>query len=572
MFNRNSAPHLLKYATLFVCLIVVHNASAGSWQRGQPLGGFAAVDVYTPDRDSPTGPAGIKSLLIVLHGCVQPISSFQNANLEDAAEAYGMVIAVPDAVHKAGFSCWAYWTGAPSRSNNDYENLIELAQDMTADPGRSIDSNQVYIAGLSSGATFAHTTACLAPDIFAGVGVSAGPSIGTSSNGALGGCEQANVASRCANYAGSYASFFATQISSIAQADDDATVDKCYNAQNSDGMAQLYGVQVVPGSNIITEGSNTATETLWQDGRVSKLWFNGGVRHAWSGGAGASGAYISPASINYATYLGNYFSTYNRRVNRNQPPLVEELILTTAGSVINISAAVSDSDGEVVSADATVTDLATNEMVDAVSLSGVVASESTFTGDTLPLSDGLYRVATVARDEGNAASPVVANNIRVGNEPEPSAPQLSDIGVLVDGNCATVAGTVVDVNRDLNSVQATFSIGDVEASITDTRYSAEACDLPPGVNNVTVTATDLSGLTSTDGIAFAIDDGQTATISEHISAGRLDYPNYADCYLEYGFDAFTLTQVIIDAESANCRWQDDDASCIGPQRSCSATQ
>ncbi|WP_421706444.1 alpha/beta hydrolase family esterase [Alloalcanivorax xenomutans] len=158
-------------------------ASAGAWQNNLPLGGFNKVHLYTPDSDSPVGNG--KALLIVLHGCTQSIDAYKTANLEAAAEEYGMVVAVPDAMNKAGFGCWSYWQGSKSRSAGDYKNLINLANTLSGDAARGIDPNQVYIAGLSSGASFANTTACLAPDVFAGVGVSAGPSVGTSSSGAI---------------------------------------------------------------------------------------------------------------------------------------------------------------------------------------------------------------------------------------------------------------------------------------------------------------------------------------------------------------------------------------------------
>ena len=213
---------------------------AGTWQNNQSVGGFSKVHIYTPESQSEIGEG--KALLIVLHGCTQSIDAFKTANLEAAADQYGMVIAVPDAMNKAGFSCWSYWQGTKSRSSADYKNLISLANTMSGDASRNIDANQVYIAGLSSGAAFANTTACLAPDVFAGMGISAGPSIGTSSNGAISTCESADVTARCNSYAGSYKSHLDTQITSIAHGDADTTVNTCYNEQNANGMAGVYGV------------------------------------------------------------------------------------------------------------------------------------------------------------------------------------------------------------------------------------------------------------------------------------------------------------------------------------------
>ena len=88
--------------------------------------------------------------MLVLHGCVQPINNYLSANLEEAAEAHGMVIAVPDAMNKAG----GIAAGLLARWSGDYKNLIK-ANALSGDVARNIDPKQVYIAGLSSGAAMA---------------------------------------------------------------------------------------------------------------------------------------------------------------------------------------------------------------------------------------------------------------------------------------------------------------------------------------------------------------------------------------------------------------------------------
>ncbi len=296
------------------------NASAGSWDS-KSIGGLS-TSVYVPATSSPVGEG--KSLLIVLHGCLQSNTAFKTANLDKAAEEYGMVIAAPYAAEKKGMSCWGYWTdgwsGSPrDRDQGDYKRLHDLTNKMINDSNYDIDPNQVYIAGLSSGASYAMIMGCMSPNLFAGVGISAGPSAGTSSSGWNSHQSTASeTASRCKSYAEGNASHFSTQIASTAAGSSDSTVPQSYTKQNAEAMAIVYGVNQLSGTNSI-EGK--ATETLW-DGpegknQVSMLKFNG-VDHAWSGGAGASGSYISGASINYGMYLGEYFSKNNLRVE-NEP-------------------------------------------------------------------------------------------------------------------------------------------------------------------------------------------------------------------------------------------------------------
>ncbi|WP_226667314.1 alpha/beta hydrolase family esterase [Microbulbifer aggregans] len=302
--------HLLT-GLLTTTMIGAASAQAGSWEQNLASSGFSKVHIYTPDSRSSIGDG--YALMILLHGCVQPIDNYLGANLEAAAEELGMVIAVPDAEHKAGYNCWAYWEDKRDRAHGDYQLLVQLAQTLAAEPARDIDPAQVYIAGLSSGATFAHTTACLAPDVFAGAAASAGPSIGTSPAGALGNCEIADVAQRCADYSGDYREHLNTQIFAVAHGSKDNVVDACYLEQNATGMANLYGVRRLQGTEILREGNAIAELTQWQDGRVGMLTLEG-VGHSWSGGSGASGQYIDANGVNLARQLGRFFQQHNLRV------------------------------------------------------------------------------------------------------------------------------------------------------------------------------------------------------------------------------------------------------------------
>lgn len=534
------------------------SAWAGSWQTNQSVGNFTKVHVYTPDTVSPVGQG--RALLVVLHGCTQSVDAYLTANLEPAADAYGMVIAVPDALNKAGFSCWSYWQGTKSRNAGDYANLLSLVSAMTADNSKGIDPDQVYIAGLSSGAAFANTTACLAPDVFAGVGVSAGPSIGTSSSGAIGSCEYADVATRCQQYAGSYSGSLNDQIASIAHGDADTTVDQCYNRQNAEGMAGTYNVTELPGSNVIGSGSRTMQEFLWQDGRVSMVWLNG-VDHAWSGGVGASGSYINGNGYNYAMYLGQYFADNNQRVDRNQAPVVSNVSAVDTGGQLQISGNAVDTDGSVSSVEVQVEDNAQNNYQYSTS----TQANGDFSLTTASLPDALYIIAVSATDDAGAVSEGVSVTERVGPPPPPTAPVLTNVVSDVTAQCVTVSGDVFDENEDLMGVSVGFASGNVNATVNGVNFTAEACDQPGGEQTITVTATDMGGLSSSTSLTVNVDAGVTATLTDHINAGRLDYTNYANCYLEYSDAAFKLDEV---TSGELCLWQDDDASCAGPTQSC----
>ncbi|RZF78164.1 esterase [Pseudoalteromonas sp. S4488] len=557
---------------VFCAAIFSQPSFAGSWQQNVSIGGFNNVHIYTPDTQSSIGNG--HSLMLVLHGCVQPINNYLTANLEDAAEAHGMVIAVPDAMNKAGYSCWSYWQGAINRSSGDYKNLINLANALSGDAARNIDPKQVYIAGLSSGAAMAAQTACVAPDVFAGVAPSAGPTIGTSSSGAISTCEtvpENTFVSRCESYAGSYKDHFATQIAVIGHGTADTTVNTCYNQQNADGFAALYAVNQLSGTTTISDdATRTAEQSLWQDNRVAMLWFNN-LDHSWSGGQGASGDYVAANSINFATYLGEYFAANNKRVDRNAGPEISNLTATDSNNQLTITGSAVDPEGGVTNVDINVYSLAGGAASLIESLNVQVDANNTFSGVTSALSDGLYEVRVSATDNEAKQGDEANLTVRVGPEPAAAAPLLSDTAASVNGQCATVTGTVIDDNQNLSTVVVSFSNGDVTATVNGLEYFAEQCNLAGGNNSAVITATDDTALTSTDSISFVIDAGVTGDYNLHINEDHISWgEGYSACYLAFGTAPFTMREY--SAGTNQCQWiADDDSSCAGPLQACKTT-
>ena len=546
-------------------------AQAGSWQNNAALGGFNAVNVYTPDSVSPVGNG--RALLIVLHGCTQAHSAFAGAKLEVAAETHGMVVAVPDAMHKAGFSCWDYWNATKSRSFNDYAKLIALANALRNDPVRNIDADQVYIAGLSSGAAFAAQTACLAPDVFAGVAPSAGPAIGTSSNGAfsLENVPPATFKTRCEGYAGTHKPHLATQMALIAHGTADYTVPMGYNEVNSNGFAAVYGVSKLAGTSTINDApGKTAELHQWQNGRVGMLWLNG-LGHAWSGGNGASGSYVGNNSINFADFLGGWFAQHNPRVSHNLPPEISGLSAVEIAGTLSISGTANDADGSVQQVSIQLHGLGTGTPTLVQTLTATLSGNS-FSATSAVLVDDLYRITAIATDDEGAGSTPVQITVRVGPEPPAIAPVLSGTTASVAGQCATITGTVTDANQNLASVSVTFSTGgSVSASISGTQYSAQHCNLPGGAQSATVTATDGTALSASTTIGFSIDAGQSGDYNFHIAQGHITWGSgYAACYLAFGTSTFIMHEVA--QGNGQCRWvADGAATCQGPVQACSAS-
>lgn len=301
------------------------SAATGSWTT-ETIAGMS-VRLYTP-ASAPALPAG-RALMVSLHGCVQTASVLQSAgNWAATAEKYGMVVALPDAPNGGVvLGCWDYYDANHSRTapaRHD-DNLLGLVTALTGRAGLGIDDDQVYLSGLSSGGGETMVMGCLAPDVFAGIGINAGPTVGTTS-GQISSVAVSQTQGRntCTGFAGSASGAFASQLTSVVYGSNDTTVAPGYNTLNAQIMASIYGAGTTSSFSLSTlAGSNTAgSGTLYADAagpRVSLIQ-NTGLGHNWPAGGGPGGSYVSTNSIDYPAYVTGFFFDNNRRVDRSGSP------------------------------------------------------------------------------------------------------------------------------------------------------------------------------------------------------------------------------------------------------------
>ncbi len=300
-------------------------AATGPWTTESIAG--MNVRLYTP-ASAPTLGAG-RALMVSLHGCVQTASTLQTAgNWAATAERYGMVVALPDAPNGGVvLGCWDYYDANHSRTSpaRHDDNLLALVSTLTARGTLGIDAAQVYLSGLSSGGGETMVMGCLAPDVFAGIGINAGPTVGTTS-GQIGSVAVSQTQGRntCTTFAGSASGAFATQLTSVVYGSNDTTVAPGYNTLNAQIMAGIYGAGSTSTFALTgLAGTNTAgSGTLYADAagpRVSLIQ-NTGLGHNWPAGGGPGGSYVSTNSIDYPAYVTGFFFQNNRRVDRSGTP------------------------------------------------------------------------------------------------------------------------------------------------------------------------------------------------------------------------------------------------------------
>lgn len=165
-------------------------ANGTHWSYEKNFVGLPHAWVYTPASFSKKAP-NKRAVVFHLPGCGElPYQIAQGSGWPQVAEDNGFVIVVPEVISPIypnaaapNVGCYDFGLTAldqPSRYSTDHAALIKAGTDIAKKrPELQIDPRQIYIAGLSAGATVAMQVACMAPEVFAGVGSVAGPSLGS---------------------------------------------------------------------------------------------------------------------------------------------------------------------------------------------------------------------------------------------------------------------------------------------------------------------------------------------------------------------------------------------------------
>ncbi len=187
-----------------------------NWTYENDFVGFPHAWVYRP-KGFTKKVTNKRGAVIHLVGCGQlPYQVAQGGGWPQVAEDFGLVVIVPEIVTPVypnaaavNIACYNYGAGSPlptmpSRTSSDHATIIAAAQKLVKDRTElAVDPHQMYLSGLSAGAAVAMQVACMAPDLFAGVGVVAGPAMGTNQNQAviLPTITADKVKSQCTTYA-----------------------------------------------------------------------------------------------------------------------------------------------------------------------------------------------------------------------------------------------------------------------------------------------------------------------------------------------------------------------------------
>ncbi len=329
---------------LLAALFTPGAASAAAWESKTIA--THPTWIYTPDgklQDSAK-----RGLMVVLHGCLQTNEQVKNGgHLEGVAEQFGLVVAVPYVTKADGYlrECWNYNYQTDDKSGHLAE-IIALTRDLTKDG--AIDPKHVYVVGLSSGGALALKLGCKAPDLYAGIGAIAGPSVGSDQYNALvdkSSIPRTNVENAikvCKSLAGGNAASLATQIANIAYGDMDRNgprqiieTPECqqvhpgqncvasikWSEDNVKILQGIYGAGPLGPPTAVQDGKATEQNAKAKaDDKIAPLGLlvMHNVGHAFAAGSGqpnntVNGQYIAQQGPNHFKYVAQWLTEHNRR-------------------------------------------------------------------------------------------------------------------------------------------------------------------------------------------------------------------------------------------------------------------
>jgi len=329
---------LFRTAPVASALILAFSSSAfaltpgsGTWVQESATYGTPNLQnayVYVPKNANPAVKNNKRALMLTLHGCGQTAPGnviSKKFNWETTAEQYGMVVIAPTVPSgtsgtRTTSGCWDWFGTGWTRTNRDQVPLKKLVDAVKARTNLDIDPNQIYVTGLSSGAGETHVMGCAFPDYFAGVGVNAGPALGSSAFAIFSDptVSASSIVSNCKAANGNNSTHnakYATQLFNVVYGTGDTIVKPSHNVRNAEGMRSLYGTTSSASSFSVSGGG---AGTLYKDGngkpRVSLISING-MAHAWPAGSGGSGGgtYVAYNYINYPAWVTGWFFANNLR-------------------------------------------------------------------------------------------------------------------------------------------------------------------------------------------------------------------------------------------------------------------
>ena len=254
---------------------------------------------------TPPGPSDqLRPLVVMLHGCTQNPDDFAAGTaMNERARAQGFFVLYPEQSKEANAHlCWNWFKhNHQQRGKGEPALIADMTQRIVKLHG--IDTQRVYIAGLSAGAAMASLVGQAYREIFAAVGVHSGLPDGVAHNAQQAFALMKDGASSQRMPVSANSARHRPMPTIVFHGDQDKTVNPVNGEQViATVLAKLAnsGHAVVTAPAHIEQGQTPNgrryTRSTHHDDKgkiIAEHWLVHGAGHAWSGG-GAKGSYTDP--------------------------------------------------------------------------------------------------------------------------------------------------------------------------------------------------------------------------------------------------------------------------------------
>ncbi len=263
--------------------------------------GQRSYKLFTPAQ-STTAPM---PLVVMLHGCTQTPDDFAaGTQMNMLAEQFGFVVAYPAQPSSANsMGCWNWFNSADQQKDKGEPGLIAgIARQIIAD--HNIETQRVYVAGLSAGGAMAAVLGMTYPELFAAIGVHSGISCGAATD--------VVSALKIMKTGASHVTMLKSNLpvpAIVFHGDRDRTV----NPANADDVLEQFDLAGASGQYVTTseksaDGMGYTKSVQLNDVGIAlfEKWLIHGAGHAWSGGS-ARGSYTEPRGPDASREMIRFF-------------------------------------------------------------------------------------------------------------------------------------------------------------------------------------------------------------------------------------------------------------------------
>lgn len=335
---QSQSKHITILLGLLSLLAFPTTTNAGEWVRGRVsnASGSRNYALWVPagyDKHKAT------PLVMMLHGCMQkPEDLAAISGMNAVAEKHNFLVVYPEQIAAANpLKCWN-WFDPKHQTRGSGEPSLLAAIVEKVQSSHNVNVKQIYVVGISAGGAMAVVMAATYPDLFSGVGTSAGLAFksATSVESGLAAMKQGNPDPRQLGllaYTAMNDGLRVRRKKSIPLIVFQGSTDPYVNPLNADQLITQWAsandylddgkenqsvnaqtVEAVAGN---IPGGHSYARSIYSDkaGRLlMEKWIVKGLAHAWSGSPTA-GAFADPKGPNASEEMWRFFEQAGSRVN-----------------------------------------------------------------------------------------------------------------------------------------------------------------------------------------------------------------------------------------------------------------